>query len=169
MTTLKEKTLSIIYETVKELKESEIKINSISELIKYVKKKAQAKGEENNLASDSAIRRYLKEEKFTKYPDGTFGFAHGTSSSFGSLVNERTFNNVLYFQVATPYLSSYIANELNRNFKSINLSKDCYCIALQDILICLFNDKQLTTDRIKTKFIRILKGYTLQTPAIKTK
>ena len=137
-----------IKETRLVLKSDEL-IKSKRDLYSRVKDNAERKN--IPLIVESTFYKYLKAMKLRAMPNGVFAYEDDHTTFFDTLITHMDFVDKVYFRLADVNLGPTIAKIINR---SQTFGSTFHCIAIQDLLICLYNipsvSKSTIIDFVKT-------------------
>ena len=143
-----------ISDIVKKWKEEKRSFNNQTHLIRELLK------DKNINISKSTVERYFKEMNFIFHSSSNYGFNDRTTF-FDSLISYLDFSNHICFYIRETSIGSFLAEKLNEHYSSftIGLGDYVHCVALQDLLICFYNEskkKNITKERLAKEIPRIL-------------
>ena len=135
-----------IREIVKKWKEEKRSFNNQTHLIRELLEN------KNIHISKSTVERYLDEMKFDFHSSSIYGFKE-RKTFFDSLVSYLDFSNHICFYIKETSIGSFLAEKLNEHYSSfsIGLGDYVHCVAVQDLLICFYNEsskKDITKERL---------------------
>lgn len=106
---------------------------------------------------ESTFYRYLTEMKVREISSGKYDFVNTKTPSFHAFIEEKKYNKHLYFQLRDPSYGPLIADYLNSYY--IEYENYFHCIALQDLLICLYYYSKQNPILTKAEILKDIKSF----------
>lgn len=120
---------------------------------------------EDSQPSTASIRRYLKQMGFFFRTSENYGFSKNTYRFDKFITYIGLYNHICFF-LEEPSMGMFIAKKINDYYSSykIGLEYYVYCIAIENLLICFYDDCEemgLDESRLMDEIPKILKHYYL--------
>lgn len=123
--------------------------------------------EEANFLDNSSLYRYLDEMNCKEIVGGKFDFViEDNRLSFGDILQYKKYNKIACFFIENPEYTNLLAYLVNQYYKDQEKKDLVHCIALGEILLCLFywrknDENSITREEIKKDVRQVAKFYTL--------
>jgi hypothetical protein len=160
---IKERVKGAIQEYVDTCNKKGKRIESKKQIIDGIREEC----EEASILVDSSLYRYLDEMNCQQIVEGKFDFViEDDRLSLGDILQYKKYNKIACFFIENPEYTNLLAYLVNQHYKRQDKSDVIHCIALGEILLCLYYYKKndgnsITRKEIKKDVSQVVKSYTI--------